>query len=282
MGYLPTTRGGIERRLARLEAERALLQERLDTHSGTAIARYRADLRARYKGRNRHIINRRYVDGWTLEQIGDEMGLTRERVRQICTRAPRWLASLAAQRKAARERLRAFAATVNPRYCPVCGKSFIPSGAHKRYCSHEHYQMMIALRRVYDPDFAAAHHKMVARWMLRNADNDSLTDDQLRYARRVVADEAPPLGVKGRWYHPGSKVHGLLRECWDNDWPIVERFHPDIITKLEAEIPRGSGVDASGSLPDVGRVDSGFAAQPGRVVRPEEQVDGVDPDFAAF
>jgi len=34
-------------------------------------------------GRTAYAVDRYYVDGWTLKQIGDSLGLTRERVRQI-------------------------------------------------------------------------------------------------------------------------------------------------------------------------------------------------------
>lgn len=172
-----------------------------------------------------------YVDGRTLEEIGDVHGLTRERVRQIITRTDPTMQRLVMRRRGARARLLAF---VNHgtlpvrRDCPTCGIGF-EAPIHQTFCSPLHRDIHFALRFQVDEVRRQKQYEKVARWALEHP--EKVTEYQLRHARRVLdgtvgEEQGHRLGT--RYLIPGSLPYHWALKAGALGWPLFDRFHPDV------------------------------------------------------
>lgn len=137
-----TTPGDIERyRQTKAEIARrkeAMMKELRERKMDAKEAFYEAQRAdrlawiAKEKARKEERINKMaslYKEGKTLEEVGAEFGLTRERVRQILEKA-------GIQRRVAGERTKP--EEVEERTCPECGELFVvPLGSNRLFCTKE-------------------------------------------------------------------------------------------------------------------------------------------------
>lgn len=166
--------------------------------------------------RNREIVDKR-VGGMTLGQIAREYGLTRERVRQICTREEpdHTDKSRAAreQREMLAEQERRFQwereVEASDRTCAVCLSNMHPSTpARVKTCGGECAEVWAKARYHLDRDQWSRHRESVARSILNHA--DKRRESEIAWAERVVAGDAPE--PRGRWFVAGSEVERLVTE----------------------------------------------------------------------
>lgn len=139
-------------------------------------------------------------EGYTLQEIGDKVGLTRERVRQrLATRGY----SIKDLKPASPPRDRGPA-----HRCSVCGK--IEAYGKRRTCSSLCAKVWRTsnVRMVLDPEYRKRHVRAVARWMLANP--EKVSKAQRKHARRVLSGKVPDTGR--RWVIPGSKTEEALRK----------------------------------------------------------------------
>jgi hypothetical protein len=180
---------------------------------------------------------RAYVDDdLTMEQIGARHDLTRERVRQILAAFDPTLVALAKRRRLARTRLRAFVATgtlPTRLECRLCGEGFI-GDPHSTFCCNEHREIHLALRYQINPEYHDNFQRTMAHWRLRQDPGDIYAHNVL--AGTVGAAPHPNGGgpVGHRWIVEGSQVHEWALAAYRNNWPVFEKFHPDVQAQIRA------------------------------------------------
>lgn len=171
--------------------------------------------------------------GYTLQEIADQVGLTRERVRQITNMvepSKPWEAvdrverlereEVAAIAAAALEEVRS--AQADP--CPVCGGA-VDGISRRRYCSTDCRHRYNVLRYHVEPDRRKMQRFRTSRWVVDHA--DEVPDFQLRHAKRVLAGAAR-WNEQRRWLIVGSEAFAVAVEAVINGWPLAELL-PDLI-----------------------------------------------------
>lgn len=120
--------------------------------------------------RNRMMLQR-YLSGATLESIGQEVGLTRERVRQIIhgldPEAPRKHEEV---RREAREATKAAKRVIHTNSCKVCDKEFETSDPNRVTCSDACSAVWTKSKRLLDPYRAESMRVELALSALRHPD----------------------------------------------------------------------------------------------------------------
>jgi hypothetical protein len=140
---------------------------------------------------------RRWIDGESLRKIGDDVGLSHERVRMIILEhfpdAKAWKKSVSNNRENARDEQRLARLTAQAKPCRVCGKPNL-RGVTGDYitCSHECARTWVEGGRCYlDPEGYERHRLSLAKSILRHADRRR--PSQVEWAKRYLADpEATP------------------------------------------------------------------------------------------
>lgn len=155
----------------------------------------------------REAIAARYATGETMESIGFDYGISRERVRQLLADVGITGAEAAAQRRDARalEELMRRCESAQP--CAVCGAWVLWRRA-SRACSPECVVAWnnTAVRYQLDAEFREDHRRRQAKSILRHADNR--TASQVAWATRMLSDTPPQ---RNRSYTvPGSKASEAL------------------------------------------------------------------------
>lgn len=170
----------------------------------------------RMSARNDVIVSRR-LSGATLGQIAREFGLTRERVRQICTRADvnhtrvsRQVREANAEREQREQQIRwEEEVKASDRRCAVCGSQMHPSVASRiRTCGGECAEVWAKARYHLDEDQWRRHRQSVAKSIINNS--GARSDSEITWATKVIEGQAPP--PRGRWLVPGSDVERLVTE----------------------------------------------------------------------
>lgn len=214
---------------AELEAarDRSLAKERA---ASAEVEKNRAQV-AEAEKRKRAIRDRLFSDPTlTLEDVGREFGITRERVRQIASTDPRYEARYGARyaltkkhrQEQERERKRA------TRRCKVCGGP-IP-GRATTYCSPEHRRIYLHHFRYHlDDQFRGQQKQAVARWVLDNPDKVEPT--QIEFAHRVLAGEE--IEPRGRWFDAGSKALEAALLAYRSDWPVFYELPPELQAQVK-------------------------------------------------
>lgn len=163
-------------------------------------------------------------DSLTYEQIGEEVGISRERVRQLLNSVAPWhpWEALRNERRALRKEVDQFRGP-----CKVCGE-LITARGRTSYCCEEHYEISNALRFVTSDETYATHRRAVARWHAEH-DDDPVTK---RYAERVLAGEYE---ATQRYTFGRGATFEAVCEAIDNDWPILSEIDPRIIKDVRSK-----------------------------------------------
>lgn len=160
---------------------------------------------------------RKRNNGATLGEIAREYGLTRERVRQICTAADPGHTEKANRARAdrkeqeRRDRHEQYLREVqqSDRQCPVCLSKMHPSVATRvKTCGGECAEVWAKARYHLDDSEWHRHRESVAKSIINHS--HSRRDSEVAWAKRVVSGDAPE--PRGRWYVAGSEVERLMNE----------------------------------------------------------------------
>lgn len=166
--------------------------------------------------RNARIVERR-VEGATLQEIANEYGITRERVRQICGARDREHTAKARKaqadkraRRLARDREKYLREVEqSSRACVVCHAKMHPETPERiRTCGGECAEVWAKARYYIDAEQWERHRMSVARSIINHA--HKRTDSELAWANKIVSGEAPE--PRGRWTVAGSEVERLVTE----------------------------------------------------------------------
>lgn len=174
----------------------------------------------------------RRVAGDTLEVIGRDYGLTRERVRQITEKYAPWRPWDAAA--AERQTLQADVDQVRAalRTCRICGGQ-LPARRH-RLCSDDCHDTWALLRyHLADDRYRRKARRSYARWA-------STHRPEVRgYAERVLAADGGSLNPDRRWVCPSSRTWQRLRDAVVGGWPIVGELDPVVVGQVRAALEDG-------------------------------------------
>jgi hypothetical protein len=142
-----------------------------------------------------------YGEGKTLQEIGDEYGITRERVRQLLNRNfKEEYNELKAQRiaeNAIREAEKKRAKVII-QVCRVCGDGFEGNKTHRSFCSREHHDLWVA------------HYVKI------------VYHERLRGYQRKCAPEA--YGKEQRRFYLYGETLNWAMLAYDKGWPVFDEF----------------------------------------------------------
>ena len=217
-----------------------------------------------YKARARaeYAMSRYINDGWTLDRIGDDLGITREMVRQEFVRYLPFLYQWA--RRHRRERSRFLASEALPvRPCFVCGvdmnrtDDLAPS--RRRFCSNEHYYAWTVIRyQISGEDGKNEHRRCVHSWLDRHPEYEDTSRQYIENARNGT------VASRGRWINHGSRAEKVATEAYLKGWPVFGLLDPavqrQIIERLDPQSRkrkprRGIEVDARRELVAAGKAE---------------------------
>lgn len=184
------------------------------------------------------------VAGRTLEAIGDEAGITRERVRQVTEKVEPSRPWDAATRVARSERdevatvaeaalASVQAAATDP--CPTCGGT-VAHGGNRRFCTPDCRERFDILRYHIDEERRAAHRVLMARWTLDHPERNN--DLQIRYAERVMEGTAVHDDNR-RWLIEGSAPFKVAVEAVVNGWPLADLLPGAVRRQIDTHLGRG-------------------------------------------
>lgn len=171
---------------------------------------------------------RRRCEGETLESIGADYGLTRERIRQVTEKhSPHkpWDA-IKAEHRALLAEVEEVRRTTPKADCKTCGAGVF--GKKFTYCSDKCRNIRAALRYVVDEQEWKKHRQVMAQYYIEHPEK---YEDQVATAKRILKGE--PTENHGRWLIEGSQNFEYAKEAVANHWPIAEEFHPDILAQVK-------------------------------------------------
>jgi predicted nucleic acid-binding Zn ribbon protein len=146
---------------------------------------------------------RSYVSGNTLQEIGDQYGLTRERIRQILDRSYGDRVHFIRQvNKESDTRVRA---KKSAKTCPVCLREHNRSATT---CSHRCSELHVLTRYRRDGDYRERHRIFRAKSVRKH--KDKYTPDQVRHAEAIL-DGTARRYTRARW-HARSRAAAAVLE----------------------------------------------------------------------
>lgn len=165
--------------------------------------------------RNQEIVKKYRSGKYTLEQLGAEYGVTRERIRQICKEAgytgaekmekERTRKAEAKKRAADQKLVKAIVKAKKKGWtCPVCGSLNVRRGMRDDYrtCSSECSALYVILR----PRIDREHWQLVqAKAIVRRSKRESLPKYSVDHAKHVIAGTAGTHPER-YYYRPESKA----------------------------------------------------------------------------
>lgn len=178
---------------------------------------------------------RRYMGGETLQEIGDSVGLTRERVRQRITRLND--GDSLAPEKRRRLRMAELEAAAGPFHrsltiCAVCGTPTPNQTTCGGRCSEDYSRSTLHYYHS-DDGRRLRHRKRTARWIVENEDSDP---SQVRYARRLLNGADKPYGR--RWLIEGSHTWDVAMKAFLLGGSVVSVLPAELVSQLRRAAQR--------------------------------------------